>query len=217
MTQGTFVTPPARSAVLLGGLAALIVLSPAVEVFRGSAALLSFLWAFTIMTCALSAATRAHEHAVAVALAALWVGSALWPALIPTALENVLAAGFFAFTAAVVMRKVRRATAIEGSTLADALSDYLLLGMVWASAYGALHALDPGAFHLPHVEAEYAAVHLIYFSFVTLTTLGLGDILPISPFARILVAAEAVTGTLYLAVMIAGIMGLYRPRERGPG
>lgn len=199
-----------RSAIFLIGIAGLILLSPVVEVVPGPAALLSILWAVTIVTCAFSVSVRWVERGLALALGAVWLASALWPDVVLPVVGHFWAAFFFGFTALMLLRRVLHTTQIDARALADALSVYLLLGMVWASLYSGIYALGSEAFLLPNTEPDYAAVHLIYFSFTTLTTLGLGDILPLSPLARILVAAEAVTGTLYLAVMVAGLVGLYR-------
>jgi len=79
--------------------------------------------------------------------------------------------------------------------------------------YAPLAAYDPDAFTRPIVqEGSDAGVTLTYFSYVTLTTLGYGDISPVSPWARMLAILEALTGTLFLAVLISRLVGTYRSR-----
>jgi hypothetical protein len=86
-----------------------------------------------------------------------------------------------------------------------AIAVYLLLGLAWGQAYGLIEYLNPGAF-------TGAATNLgrfsswTYFSFVTLATLGYGDIVPVHPVARSLAVAEAITGPLYLAILIARLV-----------
>jgi len=98
------------------------------------------------------------------------------------------------------------------------LCTYLLLGQIWMLFYAPLAAYDPGAFSQPIVtEGSDAGLTLTYFSYVTLTTLGYGDISPVSPWARALAMLEALTGTLFLAVLISRLVGTYRSgsdRER---
>lgn len=91
---------------------------------------------------------------------------------------------------------------------------YVLLGAVWALFYIPVVQLDPTAFafaHAPVPGRESRA--LLYFSYVTLTTLGYGDTTPVSPLAQGLAAVEALTGVLYLAVLVSRLVGTYKSRR----
>jgi hypothetical protein len=94
--------------------------------------------------------------------------------------------------------------------------------LAWAYSFDLLLALDHSAFHVSeNYSSAPARVGLLrYFSFVTLTTLGYGDILPVSPIARSLATSEALFGQLYPAVMIARLISLEildrRRRESDP-
>ncbi|MEL6267236.1 MAG: ion channel [Pseudomonadota bacterium] len=102
----------------------------------------------------------------------------------------------------------------DGDALAGAVFGYFLMAQLWAVLYGALLFSAPGAIALPEGSVD-PSTDLLYFSLVTITTLGYGDILPVSPFARILAGLEAAVGTLYLAVLIGRIVGaLKRPARR---
>ena len=95
--------------------------------------------------------------------------------------------------------------------VAGAIAVYLLLGLLWALAYGIISATDPDAFkglERFQLDESGAQQDFIYFSFVTLTTLGYGDILPVSPMAKTLAWFEAVFGQLFLAVTIARLVSL---------
>lgn len=95
--------------------------------------------------------------------------------------------------------------------VAGAISVYFLLGLLWSMIYGIVSAVDPGAFSgiKPFsLKQSGAQQDFIYFSFVTLTTLGYGDMAPVSSFARTLAWFEAVFGQLYLAVTIARLVSL---------
>jgi hypothetical protein len=85
-----------------------------------------------------------------------------------------------------------------------AISIYLLIGMMWAGIYTVVEGISPGSF-LGTAEA----VDLIYFSFVTLTTVGFGDVVPVSLLGKRLAVFEAAMGSIYMAVIIAMIVGRY--------
>ena len=85
---------------------------------------------------------------------------------------------------------------------------YLLIGLEWAVAYGILDAHSPGAFTGAGGGSEYTLEHWVYFSFVTLTTVGYGDISPVSRAARSLAILEALVGQLYPAVILARLVSL---------
>jgi hypothetical protein len=106
----------------------------------------------------------------------------------------------------VVAAQVYRSGPVTYHRIQGAVAVYLLLGLTWASAYQLLYHLRPDAF-TGNVDATVPQTW-IYFSFVTLTTTGYGDILPIHPVARSLAIAEAMTGQLYLAVTLARLVAL---------
>jgi hypothetical protein len=85
-----------------------------------------------------------------------------------------------------------------------AISIYLLIGIMWAGVYTVLEGISPGSFS---VASE--TVDLLYFSFVTLTTVGFGDVAPLSILGKRLAVFEAAMGSIYMAVIIAMIVGRY--------
>jgi hypothetical protein len=108
---------------------------------------------------------------------------------------------------AVILVQTLRDGPITSHRLQGAVAAYLLLGIIWACAYALVGALHPGAFSGP-VSASDGPRAFYYFSFVTLATLGYGDVLPVHPAARSLATLEAVTGTLYLAILLARLVSL---------
>src|SRR5262249_31801242 len=94
---------------------------------------------------------------------------------------------------------------------------YLLLGLFWAVSYQLVELLQPGSFSIGARKSGIDLQQLGYFSFTTLTTLGLGDILPVSPLARSLVALEALVGQLFPVILIARLVTMeteYHPSRR---
>lgn len=95
---------------------------------------------------------------------------------------------------------------------------YLLIGLVWGGLYACLEALRPGSFVIPAGWTSAPGGNeraLAYFSFITLTSVGLGDILPAGPHAGGLCVSEAIVGQLYLAIMVARMVGILAGRQPG--
>ena|ERR1700726_653101 len=112
-----------------------------------------------------------------------------------------------------ILEDVLRRGQISADKICGAICVYLLIGFAWAFGYGIIELINPGSFSgLAEIDANNHVGQMMqmrYFSFATLTTLGFGDILPRSPSARTLATLEAVTGQIYLAVLIARLVGLH--------
>src|SRR3982074_631851 len=93
-------------------------------------------------------------------------------------------------------------------SIQGAIAVYLLFGLAWANAYLLVIQLNPRSFQSTIGLSSSSATEWYYFSYVTLTTLGYGEITPLTRIARVLAAGEAVTGQLYLAVLIARLIGM---------
>ena len=120
---------------------------------------------------------------------------------------------FMVYTLAVVMGSVLARGPVTRDKLAGAISAYLLLGLVFAIAGGLVEMFVPGSFRTPDDltlspggVTEFA---FIYFSFTTLTTLGYGDITPANHWSQTVAWVEAVVGQLFLAILIARLVGLH--------
>jgi hypothetical protein len=116
---------------------------------------------------------------------------------------------FFALTAASLFSYLRKSPSINQAHLYTAVSVYLLLAYTWAALYCAMVDLYPGSFQLGTNLTDRQSV-LLYFSLVTLSTVGYGDVVPLSGEARMLAALEAVTGVLYIAITVALLVSSYR-------
>ena len=129
---------------------------------------------------------------------------------------------FFVFTAVIILKDVLREERVSGDKIAGAISFYLLLGVAWGILYSLVFWANPASFS--HIDPSGQMLRgdmfsrFIYFSFVTLTTLGYGDITPTTRVARSLASLEAVVGQLYLAILVARLVGLqisHSGREEG--
>ena len=106
----------------------------------------------------------------------------------------------------VVLALVLRRGPITARRIQGAIAVYLLLGFIWAQAYELVTLWHPGAF-TGAVDGS-GSLPWTYYSFVTLTTMGYGDIMPVHPLARAVAVLEALTGQLYLAIMLARLVSL---------
>jgi Ion channel len=135
-------------------------------------------------------------------------------------LDIVLAMVALALLTAVLLRHVFREGPITADRIRGAVAVYLLIGLLWCLAYQLLDYIVPGSFHL--VESGVLirgriSHRLAYFSFVTLTTVGYGDITPVHPIARALATAEALVGQLYPAILIGRLVSLQISARPGGG
>ena len=110
---------------------------------------------------------------------------------------------------------------VTADTVLGACVVYFLLGFWWARIFLLVYTVDPGAYTISGaalgLSSYDARASLIYFSYVTLATLGYGDVLPVSPPARALATLEAMLGQLYLAIMIARLVGLHAASRAAAG
>jgi hypothetical protein len=133
---------------------------------------------------------------------------------------------FLGFVICVTLRVIFDSREVTFNIVCASLCIYLLLGLVWALVYSVDDVLDPTAFtctvdaakHQSRLRVGGGDTTVLYFSFVTLTTLGYGDIVPTSPISRMLASTEAIAGQLYLTVLVARLVGLYiaHPRDQHP-
>ena len=176
-------------------------------------ALLRAFWLVLVAASIFSAGRSAGRLRAALVLGVL----AIVPRLVDPLLAgqwpfaaDALGAVLLCFVSWVVLRDVLSHDRVTSETVNGALCVYLLAGLVFAQVYTVLAWSDPGSFRLPESASAGFALQeaLTYFSLVTQTTLGYGDIVPTSPAARSLAIGQAVFGQLYLAVLIARLVAL---------
>lgn len=117
--------------------------------------------------------------------------------------------GFFIWTTYLAARQVLFTGMIDGNKIIGSICIYLLLGLIWTTLYLLVLEVSPNAFNgLAHASWYQNFPVVTYYSFVTLTTLGYGDISPLAPLARFLVFMEAVVGVFYMAILVASLIGV---------
>jgi Ion channel len=123
-------------------------------------------------------------------------------------LVHLFALPYLLFTIVIILIFIFKIQKVTRDVIAASIVVYLLIGLLWTFVYMALNLLNPGSFSYNEIEGYRKSYRLSYFSFVTLTTLGYGDITPLTPQARAFAYIEAIIGQMYIAVLIARLVGL---------
>jgi hypothetical protein len=141
----------------------------------------------------------------------------------PLILAGHVCSGLFLFGAAsLIVKSLFFGEQLTFDSILGAICGYLLLGVGWAVWFGMIETLQPGSFEFGSAlradqsHSQSLPNLLIYFSFATLTTVGYGDVVPISPVARTLSWMEAISGQFYLAVVVAGLVSVLVQRGNRP-
>jgi hypothetical protein len=207
---------------LLVALGLLFVAFPFVEEVKGGNIIVSVLFSLVLLSAVLAVAERKRVLVVAIVLAIPAIGGRwinhLQPDLIHPAVFLNAGLILVGFVVANLLRFVLRAPSVNVEVLCASIAAYLMLGLMWTMAYWLVDQLTPGgafSFNTTTGTQSMNGFNGFYFSFITLSTVGYGDITPISRIARWLAAMEAMTGLLYVAVLIARLVALYSsPKSR---
>jgi hypothetical protein len=125
---------------------------------------------------------------------------------------------FLTFVAINILYSIMKSRQVTVDTLFGSFCVYILMGLVWASLYSLLESFVPGSFSIQypspmpqHLQGHpgYNLPDFFYYSFVTLTTVGYGDVIPVNIHAKLLAVFEAVFGQLFIAVLVARLVGLH--------
>jgi hypothetical protein len=144
------------------------------------------------------------------AIAGKWLNH-FFPTHVPIHYFLVFGVAFIGFVVALLLRFILRTKRVDAEVLCAGIVVYLMLGLLWSLAYMLLDQLAPGSFAFALADSRMDGFNAFYFSFGTLSTVGFGDITPISRVARTLAVMEAVTGTFYLAILISRLVAMYSP------
>ncbi len=128
-------------------------------------------------------------------------------------LTRIFGVLFFAYAAINIMRIITKSEEVNRETIFAAIVAYLLMALMWAFLYMILERVSPGSFSFPDKGSWGETMRFEYLSFVTITTLGYGDITPTTDQASALVLTEAFVGQIYLVVLVAWLVGMFVSRK----
>ena len=192
---------------------AMLILGPLVEEFVKLSILMDILWS-AIFVSAIYAVSQKKRHIVIAVLLALPMLGSIWTkyfvqhkALL--VVGSLCGAAFFLFAIIQMLIFIYSHKEVTRDLIVGAAVVYLFMALMWTFIFIVVETLHPGSFNLPEGQGFEATRQFVYYSFVTLTTLGYGDITPISSLARSLCVLEAVIGQLYLVVQVAWLVGIH--------
>lgn len=157
---------------------------------------------------------RVRYLAISGSLAALWIFFTLLTmgqqGFIQPLLAPVIFAVFSLFTVVLILGHIMKVQKVTQDVIFAGISVYFLLAISWSIFYFIIETLSPGSFFFGEEETSKFSTLYIYYSLATITTLGYGEIYPVSDYARIFSAMEGVTGFLYIGVFIARLIALFK-------
>jgi hypothetical protein len=212
---------PWRHLILLIALLLIFVLSPAVAPLRYGTTIVNAVGAAVLVSATYAVKERKHFLAIALFLSAFTIIITFWLFAMPNPALLILSHAslvvLIVFFAVTILSYVLRSGKVTSDKIYGAICAYLLFGYAWTFAYSLLEQLQPGSFVMPMEvgRANYVGrvMQLRYFSFVTLATVGYGDIVPHTPTARTMAMLEAMLGQFYLVVLIGRLVGLHIVHE----
>ena len=220
---------PRRFIRLLGTLSLLLICTPlagaiSVHVGKITASMLVFLPLSAVLIAAAAAVSSEPRHArttliLALACIAVSLPNALTHVMAVSLLQDALVVVFLGYVVMLIVRSLFNRREADLDTIAASLCAYILIGVLYSSLFSCFIEVDPRSFAANNMEMEqmhfgdYRTASALYFSFVTLTTLGYGDITPVAVPARILAVSEAIIGQLFLVVLVARLVGLHIAME----
>jgi len=200
----------------LAALTLFLVAAPFVEDLRDGDLVEAALLTLVMVMAVLAVGSRRRTLALAFLLVTPAVGGKwanhFWPDHYPAVAFLVPALASLVLVGSCLLIFILRARRVGSEVLCAGVSVYLLLGLIWGLTYSLVAQLRPGAFAfnaagaVPHALTGFES---FYFSFITLTTVGYGDITPVSKVARMLTMMEAMTGTLFVGILIARLVSVY--------
>jgi hypothetical protein len=144
---------------------------------------------------------------IAVSLFMVTAVSIVWNIPAMEALIKGLDFIFFTFIVTALIRQLARARTVTKREILEAINGYLLLGIVFTFLIGLMVQLDPNAYNFS--SGTIKPNDFVYYSFITFSTTGYGDFLPLKPYSKSLSILMAISGQLYLAIIIALLVGKF--------
>jgi voltage-gated potassium channel len=206
-----------RFLILLILILLLLVLTPFLDVFIETRILmdvfLTVIFIFIIYTIRLKRSQAIVASALALPLIFVTWSEYFVEIRTVSLLTRIFGALFFAYATINILRIIAKSEEVDRETIFAAIVAYLLMALMWAFLYMTLERVSPGSFSFPDKGSWGEMMRYEYLSFVTITTLGYGDITPVTDQASSLVLIEAFIGQIYLVVLVAWLVGMHVSRR----
>lgn len=204
-----------RFLILLASLLLMLVLSPFLQYFRWFEIFRNILMTW-ICLAIFNTTTWKNKQLVyssllvSFAIAALWAPTIFGPGINILAISSTLIGIYLLFSIVVLAAFIFGAERVGREVIYVSIIIYLLISIIWAYFYATLEAFIPGSFSMPFdtSQSDKFFWHM-YFSHITITTLGYGDITPLNAKAAALASTEALIGQIYLVVIVAWLVGMH--------
>jgi len=206
-----------RFLILLVLILSMLVLTPFLDDFVRTRILMDVF--LTAIFCAIIFAIRSkRSHVIIASFLVLPLIISTWSSYFVeftpiSLLTRIFGALFFGYAVINILRIVIQSAEVTKETIYAAIVAYMLMALMWAFLYMILELLVPGSFSFPERGFRAETMRFKYFSFVTITTLGYGDIAPLTNKASSLVLLEALVGQIYLVVLVAWLVGMHVSRR----
>jgi hypothetical protein len=206
-----------RFLLLIVFVVALIVLGPFLEGFIGLRFFMELFFSI-IFAATIYAASQKRYHIIIAVILLIPTLLAVWTEDVPVN-NTLLTIGYicglmvFAFAVISILIYIFSEQVVTRQTISAAVVVYLLLALMWTFIYRLIENLYPASFAVAQSKLLDAENIYLYFSLVTITTLGYGDITPVGRQAASLAVLEAITGQIYLVVVVAWFVGMYVSRK----
>jgi hypothetical protein len=202
-----------RFLILLGLILGLLLLVPILNRFVAARIFIDiFLTAVIISMVYAMSQKKGHVIAgillVLVTLGSLWL-QYFYPNRSVEAIGMVTGVFFTALVIANIMGVMFKSEVVEREIIYQAILLYLLAAILWAFLYTLLELVDPASFNIDLSQGKDHFLIFQYYSFVTITTLGYGDITPVTEVAKAFSVLEAIVGQIYLVVVVAWLVGMH--------
>ena len=205
--------PKQRFLILLCLILGLLVIVPILNRFVAARIFLDLFLTAVVISMVYTISHKKGQVIVGVFLAIVMLACLWFQYFYPN--KGILASGmivgalFIGVVIASILNFIFRSEGVSLEIIYAAILLYLLAALFWAFVYTFLELVDPASFNIELSQAGGYLLVFQYFSFVTITTLGYGDITPVTEVAKAITALEAVVGQLYLVVAVAWLVGMY--------
>ena len=202
-----------RFLLLLIAIFCMLVLTPVFKGFIGMCILMNIFTTFVLVSGVYAVSEKKYVTITASLLVLPMIGS-IWSRYFIDIPKFVLVGDcfgilFLLFTVIVILSFIFRERVVTVNVIYGSIVVYLLIAIMWAFVYSVLYSIQPGSFKIGNDQIGIGRSLFLYYSFVTITTLGYGDITPITAIANSFSFLEAVIGQLYLVVLVARLVGMH--------